>query len=875
MATKPTAKDCIGAIKASVKGGEISDAQAKKMIADLTARAKRRAEAKNLKIEDAIKEIEGEFVAYSKMTNDLEKRNRLLNIKRTREFVSFAMTRSLLKNGVEEYLGKTHLAWRGLESKFISRMFSEMTIAGVWDDFKKGLHAEDIYKEMFELSRGAAGQPGISRNEKAAKIARVYHGIKRDLNALKNRHGAFITDAIGHITTQTHDTNLIRKLGASGWGKASQRKSYDAWRAVVESLDRHVDWERTLDEGQDKEKFLQGFHRSIYNAVHGVGDETNADADAFKRNGSLANRISAGRVFWFKDAEGAFKYNERFGAKSFHEAVTSDIQNSTRNASLMMHFGPNPESAFSKGVGELIKAADGMDDSAKQVDALRLSRLQKQFDTLTGRAQISERPGFSRMVDNIKAWTLLSKGGGIAITSIADKAFMQNVMAFHGLNATERFTAQLDSITPNSRENIERLRDIAFVADSMVHEIAARWVDDIRPSKALQRGLHWMFEATGLNLMTKKNRRAIAGALSHKLATEADLPFTQLPEIRQKWFQKYDISPTEWDVWRKRAQEYDGMDGKAKVLTPSDVIDNVTDGELNAIASSRDLTPNSSNRARIRDELDAKLRAFFADVVYDAVPEPGLKERAFMTQGLARGTLGREALEMFMVFKGFPITTALRMIGREKAAGEGISAKQWWASGHKGKFRVAALIAEAAALGYVSMTVKDMLKGRTRKKLFDEEGRPNAKVWFAALQRGGGLGIYGDFLFSEYDMRMRDFMSAAAGPVYSQLNPLASLLTKARDSATDPDGPTSESLLYSAERFAEDNVPFINMFWIKPVLDTYVFYTLREALSPGVMRRHERSVEGQGVQEFFISPSEVSTLDAEDKLPYIIKQLSE
>ena len=875
--TKVQSKDCIKAIQASVEGGELSEAQAKKLIADLTSRAKYRAQAKHMKLEDALKAIEGEFVVYTKMATALEKRNRLLAIKRTREFVAFAQTRPQWSDGVEKYLRRVHLEWRGLEAKFMSRLFSELTTAGVWDDFRKGLHAQDIYKEMFELSRGAAGKPGISGNEKAAKIAGVYHGIKRELNAIKNRHGAFTVDAVGHITIQTHDVNLLRLAGAAGWGKASQEQSFRVWRAFVDALDQDggIDWERTLDEGMEKEKFLREFHRSIYNRVFSEGDETEVDVDQFRRNGSLASRISAGRVFWFKNADAAYKYNERWGSKSFNEAVVSDIHNSTRNASLLMHFGPNPDAAFRNGIGELLALAKDRDDSAKQVDELKRDRLKAQFRYLTGLANISERPGVSRFVDNLKAWTILSKGGGIAITSIADKAFMQNVMAYHGMKALDRFAAQIDSLTPDSPEKTAKLREISFLADSMISEIAARWVDDIRPSRALQRGLHWMFEATGLTLQTKKNRRAVAGALSHMLADEANLPFEALPKVRQQNFKLYDISPTEWNIWRKYTSTYDGMDGESRVLTPADVIDAISNEELDAISTSRGLTANSSNRARMRDELDAKLRAFFADVVTDAVPEPGLKERAFLTGGLARGTFWRETLDLLTVFKGFPVAVAMRMYGREKMAGEGIGVKNWLFSGHKGKFRVITLIAEATALGYLSMSIKDALKGRKRKQLFDDEGRPNVKVWLAAMQRGGGLGIYGDFLFSEYDMRMRDMVSAISGPVISQLNPMADILTSARSAALDKDGPEAESVLYKMERFAEDNVPFMNMFWIRPVLDTYIFYSLREALSPGVMRRHERSIEGQNLQEFYISPSEVANLETEEKLPYIIKSIVE
>jgi hypothetical protein len=173
------------------------------------------------------------------------------------------------------------------------------------------------------------------------------------------------------------------------------------------------------------------------------------------------------------------------------------------------------------------------------------------------------------------------------------------------------------------------------------------------------------------------------------------------------------------------------------------------------------------------------------------------------------------------------------------------------------------------------MTVRDMLEGKTPKQLADDEGNVNWSVLFAALQRGGGLGIYGDFLFSEYDMRMRDFTSALVGPAFSQLNPLFDIITSARKSALEEDGPEAEAVLYKLERFAEDNTPFVNMWMIKPVLDWFIFYSMREALSPGVLRRMERSMDRRGVQEYFISPTEIESLGPEEKLPYAVKQITE
>ena len=52
------------------------------------------------------------------------------------------------------------------------------------------------------------------------------------------------------------------------------------------------------------------------------------------------------------------------------------------------------------------------------------------------------------------------------------------------------------------------------------------------------------------------------------------------------------------------------------------------------------------------------------------------------------------------------------------------------------------MLASSIAFGYMSMTIKDLLKGRTPREL-------NYRTMLDAMLQGGGLGIYGDLIFRE------------------------------------------------------------------------------------------------------------------------------
>lgn len=867
---KPSSRDCIAAIKATAREGEISDETARKILADMRARAERRAVARNMKREDAARDIAGEWVIWQKTTAALQQRNQAMGFKRRGEFMDYARTKGVWGDGAVRYLENAWAAWKGLEGKYMERLYSNLKSQGVWDDFAKGRHSKDIFSEMWALSRGQ--QAGLTGNEKAAKIATVYFGLKRELNALKNRHGAYIREAPGHIVIQTHDAQVLRRLGSAGWGKQDMDVAYQKWRLMVDSL--KIDWERTLDGPEDRDKFLRSLFQNVYTRVFGTENEV--DVDQFRQQGSLASRISSGRVLWFADADSAWKYNEAFGIKAFNEAVISDIHQSTRNAALMRHLGPNPRGTMDSGISMLLKEAEELPDSAKQTDALKSSKIQWAFDKLTGLADMVERPSVARWVDWVKQWTVLSKGGAIFWSSISDKAFGEHVMKYHGIRAMHRFAAQFEALKPLTNEaDRKALNGVDFWVQSLIGANSTRWTEDVRPSKALGRGLHWMFSVTGFNWHMRKHRFAYAQAAARDLADDAGLAMNKLSPERQRYFRQHGISEAEWDIWRSKVTTVKDMDGDSHPLLSPDLVEKVSESELNMIARSQGMVESAANRARVKDEMEMKLRAYFSDFVHEAVPEPGLREGALRAAPGPRGTFWREVAELAMVFKGFPLTVAMKLMARERLRLDGGGAKQWWSFADKGKWQVALLVAEAAALGYVSMTVKDMLRGKTPKRLLDDDGNINWSVWVAAMVRGGGLGIYGDFLFSEYDSRLRDFTSAAVGPVFSQLDPLADIITSARKSATEPEGPTAESVLYKLERFAEDNVPMMNIWFIKPVLDMMIFYSMREALSPGVLRRMEGSLERQGYQEYFIDPTEIQSLEPEDRLPYAVEQIVE
>ncbi|KAK6697238.1 hypothetical protein SNK04_014326 [Fusarium graminearum] len=120
-----------------------------------------------------------------------------------------------------------------------------------------------------------------------------------------------------------------------------------------------------------------------------------------------------------------------------------------------------------------------------------------------------------------------------------------------------------------------------------------------------------------------------------------------------------------------------------------------------------------------------------------------------MMTGLQRGTWKGELTRSFFLFKSFPIAMMTRHIQRGWSMPTGTGRAAY----------LATLIASTTVMGAVSMQISDMLSGRDPRDMTDP------RFGIAAMLKGGSLGLYGDFLFSESSRYGQSPFAAALGPV--------------------------------------------------------------------------------------------------------------
>lgn len=254
---------------------------------------------------------------------------------------------------------------------------------------------------------------------------------------------------------------------------------------------------------------------------------------------------------------------------------------------------------------------------------------------------------------------------------------------------------------------------------------------------------------------------------------------------------------------------------------------------------------SSDNTRKIREQVESlqlKVRTLFSDRSRTAIPHPGAAERAMMNQGSQPGTALGEALRLFMQFKSFPISMVRKGIGRELYGSGADTLKEALLQGKGDMLGLVHLIAATTLFGYAAMSLKDIAKGREPRDPSDP------KTIAAAMTQGGGLGIYGDFLFGEFSRYGRSFAATLAGPTFGQIDDVAEIYTRIR---------TGEDALPQALRMAINNTPFMNLFYTRTAMDYMILYQLQEMVSPGYLHRLEARIKRENDQEFFLPPSSV------------------
>lgn len=350
---------------------------------------------------------------------------------------------------------------------------------------------------------------------------------------------------------------------------------------------------------------------------------------------------------------------------------------------------------------------------------------------------VTQEPGsriWARRMSNVRQYLSATQLGSAFVSSLSDFPVSRSAAAFAGLNRNGHleFATRLLS----SKQFRDSAREMGLILENAVDMGVAshRYSMEDFTTEGAARLSDFTMRTSLLSGWTQISKDAVGMSALKDIADMKKLPFDQLPLNTQRAFDGFGMGSDVWDQIRKtETYSVNGLE----FIRPLD-IEKAAGRE--AALSVMEFVNALQNRSILSSSNFAQS----------------------MVRGSTRpGTIPGELLRTIMQYKSFPVEFILRPIGQfMQEINEG---------NHRGvmdqAFNVFVL---STLLGAMSYQMKEVSKGREPKDM------NTTAFWMGAGLQGGGLGIFGDFLFADHNRFGGGLLETFSGPTIG----LASDVTK-------------------------------------------------------------------------------------------------
>lgn len=819
--------DCLK-VAEQVADGRLDDDELEEIFADLNSRKQRAMAGEGLTSVEAEMMDAGRVIAAdARLAALIEKRGRLKNIVVENRLLDLVERANAATDnpalGLEAAISGVNAPFTGaqksvdaltggLMNQYVGGLIADLKAANLLTSYNK--MSETLEREVaraishLNLPDDVRAVTKLNAGKDAMKIAEIMHKYQKASVRRLNREGGYIREKQGRVVRQNHNPERMARAGQ------------EAWKDFVRG---RIDFQKMGVEPGKIEDFLDSAYTSIRSGVR-LNKEVNDVERAFKGPGNIAKKDAASRLIEFKSVDDWLDYDKEFGTGSLREAYQQDLQRAARNTALMQNFGTNPEAMLDRIIE--LSSRKFREDPAKLKPFQKPQFLKNRMAEVTGDVNLGADATIAKVGAAFRAWQTMAKLGGSVISAFSDVGFMATNRIYQGQSLMDGWgdavKAPMEGMSKGDKRVYADLMGAGL--EGQLGDFMSRFnaADDATGRVSKLMGQY--FKLNLLGPWSDSNKRGVTLILSRDFAMKAAQDFGALPEATQRLLRIYDIDAKQWDVLRKGVRKAD--DGR-EYLLPGDV-------------------RGTSGDTRLEDEAIGNFFSLLSSEADFAVPSPGARERAILRQGLRPDTIEGQAIRSLVQFKAFGVTGLTKVMGRQVYGHGAKSLRDQLARGVGANVGLANAVVGATVLGYFVMQFKEVLKGR--------ELRPATKETFiAAALQGGGLGIYGDFLFGEASRFGGGTLETLAGPTVGTLTETVDLLQRARGVVFGGD----EDLRGDTLRLVKSNIPFANLFYTKAAMDYLVWYHLQEMINPGYLRRAERRVKREQNQEYWLPPSSV------------------
>ncbi|MGP2869159.1 hypothetical protein ACTVMR_19130 [Serratia nevei] len=606
-------------------------------------------------------------------------------------------------------------------------------------------------------------------------------------------------------------------------GKASQ----DEWVGfVVGKLDRNKYVKENGEMMNDAE--LAAFLGDAYKTIATGGMNKLGDS-GLRLSGARANRGSAERQIHFRDAETYLEYQQRFGEKSMWDILVNHIDGVSKDIALVETYGPNPDHVFRSLLDQLTsETAKANPQRSGRINRLRNST-ESLYNFVAGKTQPIANPHIARWSDNVRNWLVATRLGSALISSLSDNGTMYLTAKVNNLPMAQLLRNQLAAMNPANKEELRLARGAGLSMETLIGSVN-RWATDNMGPSASRWTANAVMRASGLSAWSDAHKRAygvtMMGGVGNLVRQHGSLG--KIAADDGQILKSKGITDRDWSIWRLAEQE-DWGNGNTTMLTPESIM-RIPNDKLEAFG----------NPERVKFEAMRKLLATVSEEVDMAVISPGARERMIAGAGVQRGTIHGELWRSLFLFKSFPISVMMRHWSR---------ALNMPSAGGRAAY-LATFLASTTILGAMSQQISDMIAGKNPREAFSDQ---SFKFWMNALLKGGGLGLYGDFFFSDHTKYGSDALASMLGPVAGLVDDAIKLAQGVPLNAVEgkPEQSGGDTV-----KFVKGLIPGQNLWYTKAVLDHMIFNQMQEYFSPGYLRRMEKRSRKEFNQTYWWRPQD-------------------
>jgi hypothetical protein len=698
---------------------------------------------------------------------------------------------------------------------------------------RNAAHMDNVVRELFGEDTG---------DDIAKAAAQGFAEAAEYLRREFNRAGGAIPKLENWGLPQRHDPRKMRRVSKNQW---------------VRDIDDLLDHEQMIDHEtglpMDAEKRREVLGEIYDTLLNPFAKKFDADKGHFPANDITANRMHQ-RFLIFRDADSWLQYQKAYGA-SDSPARTFDtmmkyVDDMSNDIGMMRALGPRPDDAV-KQIKNEVKARGGTDrgGSFVSIDAL--------YSLASGRAETPDKEWIANIGHTIRNTVNAATLGGAVIPSLTDTSYREVALGFATgrRNPIKGISRHLGTIKNRAdQEQLIRMGLGAKGVNNRLAEMNRQMTDESDSRNPFVQGSRWInqvvMKASGLEQWTSTGRWTAQFELLNELTQRSNRMWSELPEALQRSFRRFDIDENDWDSIR-------GVDLPREVRPEADEAISGPD-----VVRFRDKETGASvihpmGVAKAAPEAADKLHRFLMAESRWAVPTPGLKQRAILTQGTQSGTVHGEFMRTATMLKSFPLTQVMLQTGRA------LYQNPNWRS-------VAAytgtLMAATSFMGAVTMEIDNVIAGRDPRLpgVLEEGGTELASYMAEAAARGGALGLMGDVIFGQ--INQFGFYETLLGPAFQTGKSFSEAVYStptfaARLMAGDDVEEAAEESDIGREwlDFAERINPLGSLWFLEPVMERAIFDNLQKQFDPEAensFRAEEEFVEDRLKTEYFWQPGE-------------------